>query len=530
MQYVPYQNGVFRKALPDTQGVPSGAILHFLRTMETHQVDIQSLYIFCNGYELVGANRKPYTADTPRRIYSAAKALTGLAVLFAVQEGLLSLDTRIAELFPEQVPEVDSEVQKRRIEMLTIRHLMTMTTGHDRDTFRPILNGTRSVEAFLQEPLDFEPGTHFLYNNGVPHILGMAVERTAGMNYIEYLRPRLLEPLKIFCTVEKTEKGELEGSRTVCTAEGFAKLTLFYLQEGMWNGQKLLDPALVRAAGSYQVPSGRCSSISFMHEDQFAGYGYKVWRNTREGYRLDGGRSQFGFIFPEKSLAIVCNAIEEDSGLIPRILWETMYPAIAEADAEAASCEGYQALNEYLQAWSCSPHLAGHPYQRDGYYDCQYKLEENPYGIKALSLHWENEKNEMQKTNEANENLPEITLIAENGTACTVRCGLRGEWEENEAFPPMPRENDRLNQIFGITKPVYRVSGGWASDFCFVFQVRASDWMDYHTFYCRFNGDRLSLSIESNMEKLSHIRKRIPMKPREYTDRPIEGIRNLQNV
>ncbi len=54
--------------------------------------------------------------------------------------------------------------------------------------------------------------------------------------------------------------------------------------------------------------------------------------------------------------------------------------------------------------------------------------------------------------------------------------------------------------------------------------------MDYHTFYCRFNGNRLSLSIESNMEKLSHIRKRIPMKPREYTDRPIEGIRNLQNV
>ena len=305
LQYVPYQNGVFRKALPDTQGVPSGAILHFLRTLETHQVDIQSLYIFRNGYELVGANRKPYTADTPRRIYSAAKALTGLAVLFAVQEELLSLDTRIAELFPEQVPEVDSE---------------------------------------------------------------------------------------------------------------------------------------------------------------------------------------------------------------------------------AAFCEGYQALNEYLQAWSCSPHLAGHPYQRDGYYDCQYTLEENPYGIKALSLHWENEKNELQKTNEANDNLPEITLTAENGTACTVRCGLRDEWEENEAFPPMPRENDRLNQIFGITKPVYRVSGGWASDFCFVFQVRASDWMDYYTFYCRFNGDRLSLSIESNMEKLSHIRKRIPMKPREYTDRPIEGIRNLQNV
>ena len=104
-----------------------------------------------------------------------------------------------------------------------------------------------------------------------------------------------------------------------------------------------------RAAGWYQVPSGRCSSSSFTQR------GYQVWRNTREGYRLDGGRSQFGFIFPEKSLAIVCNAIEEDSGLIPRILLETLYPAIAEADAEAAFCEGYQALNEYLQA--CAFHI-----------------------------------------------------------------------------------------------------------------------------------------------------------------------------
>ena len=205
--------------------------------METHQVDIQSLYIFCNGYELVGANRKPYTADTPRRIYSAAKALTGLAVLFAVQEDCFPWIPASRSSSLSRYQKWIRRYRKRRIEMLTIRHLMTMTTGHDRDTFRPILNGTRSVEAFLQEPLDFEPGTHFLYNNGVPHILGMAVERTAGMNYIEYLRPRLLEPLKIFCTVEKTEKGELEGSRTVCTAEGFAKLTLFYLRRACGTGR-----------------------------------------------------------------------------------------------------------------------------------------------------------------------------------------------------------------------------------------------------------------------------------------------------
>lgn len=49
--------------------------------------------------------------------------------------------------------------------------------------------------------------------------------------------------------------------------------------------------------------------------------------------------------------------------------------------------------------------------------------------------------------------------------------------------------------------------------------------MDYNTFYCRFNGKRLSLSVEGNMEKATYVRKRIPVEPRKLTDAPIEGHR-----
>lgn len=507
---VPYQNGTFRAASPDSMGVPSQAVLKFLKELECRSVDIQSLYIFRDGYQLIGANRKPYRPDTPRRIYSAAKALTGLAVLFAVQEGLVSLDTRLTELFPEDLPEVVTD----RVQALTVWHLMTMTTGHGKDTFRPVISGKNSVRAFLEQPLDYEPGTYFLYNNGVPHILGMIVQKVSGHNYIDYLKPRFLDPLEIYCTVEKTEKGELEGSRTVCTAEGFAKLALFYLQEGSWNGVQLLDRALMQAAGARQVMSGRCPSISFMHTDQMAGYGYQVWRNSREGFRLDGGRSQFGFIFPEKQLAVVCNAIEEDSGLIPTIFWNTLFPKIQNGPLEETPRTKQQAkqLSGYLEDWSCAPELLSCPSFLDDYYGRTYRLEENPWNLTSLSV-------------SLRDGAPQIDL--EDGDRhYAVACGLNGEWAENPSFPPMPKENDRLNQIFGIEKPLYLVSGGWASDFCFVFQVRATDWMDYHTFYCRFHGRRLSLSVEANMEKMSHMRKRIPMKPWKYPDTPIEGVRD----
>ncbi len=508
MQYVPYENGVFRSASPDAQGVPSRAVLQFLRELEARSVDVQSLYIFRNGYQLVGANRKPYRADTPRRIYSAAKALTGLAALFAIHEGRLSLDTRLVDLFPEDLPEVVTD----RMRAMTVYHLLTMTTGHDRDTFRPVLNGDNSVRAFLEQPLEFDPGTHFLYNNGVPHILGRIVQKVSGLDYVEYLKPRFLDEAGIFCTVEKTEKGELEGSRTVCTAEGFAKLALLYLQEGNWNGKQLLSQKLMRAAGSRQVMSCRCSSISFMHIDQLAGYGFQVWRNSTEGFRLDGGRSQFGFLFPEKQLAIVCNAIEEDSGLIPSVLWSTLYPALQETpEPGERAWQEERELQAYLENWSCAPALSPKPSYLDDFYGRRYRLEENPWGLEAIGVSLE-------------EGVPKVQLAA-GGKEYPLSCGLDGEWVENPAFPPLPRSNDRLNQIFGVTRPVYRISGGWASDFCFVFQVRPTDWMDYHTFYCRFHGERMSLCVEANMERLSHIRKRIPMKPWPYPDTPIEGTR-----
>ena len=505
MNFVPYQNGCFRTASPDSQGIPSGAILHFLEELERQGVDIHSLYIFRNGYQLVGANRKPYKADTPRRIYSAAKALTGLAVLFAIDEGLISLDTHLVDIFPEDLPEIVTE----RMKAITVYHLLTMITGHDKDTFRPILNGENSIRAFLEEPLDFEPGTMFLYNNGVPHVLGMIVEKVSGVNYLDYLQPRFLQPLGIYCTVEKTEKGELEGSRTMCTAEGFAKLALFYLQEGNWNGEQLLDAELVRAAISYQVPTRRCSSISFMHSDQLVGYGFQIWRNTHEGARLDGGRSQFGFLFPDKELAIVCNAIEEDSGLIPTILWNTLYPAICEGPV----CEKDETaqLAGYLSAWSCAPKLQTMPGVLDDYYGCLYHLEENPWGISDLTVFLE-------------DGCPRVSIQTDK-EACTLQVGLGGDWIANNAFIEMPKENDRLNMMFQNGPAKHFVSGGWASDFCFVFQVRSTDWMDYHTFYCRFNGDRLSLVVESNMERMSHTRRRIPMRPWKYSDHQIEGKR-----
>ncbi len=324
------------------------------------------------------------------------------------------------------------------------------------DTFGAILNGSNSVRDFLSVPVLFEPGTHFLYNNGVSHILALVVQKVAGMDYVEYLRPRFLDPAEVYCTVEETERGELEGSRTVTNAEGFAKLSLLYLQEGVWNGKQLLRADLARAACEHQVASGRCSSVSFMHEEQFAGYGYQIWRNRMGGARLDGGRGQFGFLFYDQELAIVCNAVVADSGIIPQTFFETIYLAVDQPEADQS-----RELAVYLENWNELNGLWSDPGFKDDYYGATFTLEENAWEIEKMGIDWK-------------EGVQLKIRLTVKGEKITVDCGLGGEWVENEILP-LPRENDRLNSIFRVEHPVSRVSGGWLTGFCFVFQVRDTD-------------------------------------------------------
>lgn len=83
-------------------------------------------------------------------------------------------------------------------------------------------------------------------------------------------------------------------------------------------------------------------------------------------------------------MAIVCNAIEEDSGLIPAVLWDTLYSAI---QPQAVPDHGESArLKSYLSHWSCAPRTAAQPSFLDDYYGCVYVLEENPWHLRTLSL------------------------------------------------------------------------------------------------------------------------------------------------
>ena len=132
-----------------------------------------------------------------RNVYSVTKSYTSCAVGFAWQEGLLSLDEKLTDAFPDDLPDHISENLKKA----TVRDLLTMRLGqadaHLMGGQRPKYKETDWVKMSLAIPFDYAPDTHFVYNNVGPYLAGILVQRRSGCNLVSYLMPRLFSHMGI---------------------------------------------------------------------------------------------------------------------------------------------------------------------------------------------------------------------------------------------------------------------------------------------------------------------------------------------
>jgi CubicO group peptidase (beta-lactamase class C family) len=149
-------------------------------------------------------NVKP-TAQTVYRIGSVTKQFTSVAIMQLIQQGKLSLDDEVTKYVP------NAPVHGRRI---LVRQLLNHTSGIPSYTdVGPIFGRVRrqdlSHDSLLavvrDDSLQFEPGTHFYYNNTGYFLLGMIIEKVTGKKYGEYLRDAVFAPNGLSSTVYCSE-------------------------------------------------------------------------------------------------------------------------------------------------------------------------------------------------------------------------------------------------------------------------------------------------------------------------------------
>lgn len=246
--------------------------------------------------------RPDFTMHTPQRTWSAAKSLTATLVGRAAQLGLVQIDA------PANVPEWKAPGDPRG--KITLTQLMQMnsgvwTAGPGNRTDEVYLGGGTVTQMAVAMPIEAAPGSRFRYSNNDTLLAARSIRAALGDGQaaIDFPFDELLWKIGMTHTTPETDwQGNyILSSQTWTTARDLARLAMLYLNDGVWNGERLLPEGWIRFVAT---PAGAQPATR-------PGYGAFFWvYGQPEGlpadtYGMNGNRGQYVVIVPSQNVIIV---------------------------------------------------------------------------------------------------------------------------------------------------------------------------------------------------------------------------------
>lgn len=268
--------------------------------------------------------------DSAHVMHSVSKTFTSIAVGFAINEGLLSLDDHLVDIFPEKVTG-DLSANLRAI---TIRDLLTMSCGHENEHTNEIRyeDGEDWVAEFLSFPVERKPGTYFCYNTIGTYMLSAAVQKVSGEKIVDYLEPRLWQPLGIEKPYWKEcPKGiNYGGWGLYLKTEDMAKTGQTMLDGGKWHGKQVIPASWVAEMSKYQIDNRpeNFDPENDSRPDWHQGYCYQMWRCRHNAFRADGAYGQYIIVMPEKDAVLAVTAEVQDMQVELSLIWDNILPVL----------------------------------------------------------------------------------------------------------------------------------------------------------------------------------------------------------
>ena len=340
------------RSRPADQQVDPAAVLAFVDAVEADPaIELHSLMVVRHGHVVAEGWWAPHTPDRTRLLYSLSKSFASTALGFALEEGRFGLDDTVVSHFPE----LEQDITDSGSRSVTLRHLASMASGHNRDMLQEALtrDPQEPVRGFLLVPPDTEPGSIFAYSQPCTYTLAAVIQRAAGMSLSAYLRPRLFDPLGIgevgwLAWPPGREQG---FSGLFARTEDVAKLGQLYLQRGRWGDTQLLPEHYVDQATSRQIDTPNQDNVDWRQ-----GYGFQFWM-ARHGYRGDGAFGQFCVVLPAHDAVIVTTAGTEAMQAVLDNLWQHLLPGLDTGRSDDAA---QQELDQRLDGLSL-PALVAKP-------------------------------------------------------------------------------------------------------------------------------------------------------------------------
>ncbi len=288
----------FPRVSPESVGVDSAEICDFLHDLERGSLtNVNSVLIVTDGKCIAEASAPGYSTLLPHTTFSMAKSVTALAIGLLFDEGRISPETSLLDIFPEYAGELQGKKAS-----LTVEHLLTMRIKSGFSDFLSIAE-PNWLSAYFDELKKDEPGNIFSYNSMTTYVLSAILTRLSGQGLQEYIDDRLFRPMGIRAYhIENSPEGIAKGGFGMYLApEDMAKLGMLVLQRGVFEGRRYISEDWIK----------RMTAIHNRPDKSFGdyAYGYQVWVGKTHGTILFNGMlGQDILVIPKTRTVIVLTA------------------------------------------------------------------------------------------------------------------------------------------------------------------------------------------------------------------------------
>ena len=382
--------------IPEQCGISSVDIKEYIDCLENCGLSTHDV-IIARGNDIVYEKYwKPFGPEFLHRMYSVSKSFVSIAVGFAIQDGLFSIDDKMSDLFPRELEDVDNELLRNQ----TVRDMLMMATClAGCDNWFTSKNEDRVHHYFHGITRFKHAGKTFLYDSEGSFVLGALVERVTGKPFMEYLREKLFNKIGVskgaYCL--KCPGGHSWGdSGALCTARDLLLIARFIMNKGNWNGEQLLNAEYIKQAVSNLIDTDVMGTEGV---NKF-GYGYLIWRTYDNSYFLNGMGCQFAVCVPHKDIILIYNGDNQGIDNAKEVIIRSFFERVVRKVCDCALTLDSNTLAELEKPME----LMAAKGDRESAYRQKidgrtFKLDSNPMNISELALHFDGDCGELRYVN-----------------------------------------------------------------------------------------------------------------------------------
>lgn len=285
---------------PEEQGISSLDIANFLLELYADEtLNLHDVIIVRNGKKIAEAYFGAQKKGVWKATFSACKSITSIAIGMLIDDGKITLDTKLVDIFADEI----TSVPRIKMRDITVYHLLTMTSGMTSfDEVGAICEG-ELFKTYVNTALTLEPGKKFFYNSTNTFMLSAIVKKVSGMGLSDFLDERLFEPLGIYNYYwEKSGEGiELGGWGLYISPEDFAKIGILLLNDGRLGDKQLISKKYIDlATKAHAFDTGSAYGYD---------YGFQMWiGGDADQFIFNGMLGQNVWCFKKSGLVIVNNS------------------------------------------------------------------------------------------------------------------------------------------------------------------------------------------------------------------------------